>query len=675
MRWCIDRRGAHRSVQWQNTATDSAADSKVKMTKNDLRAALSGPIVPLILLLVLACLAAYASHRGKTVVTLEVASQSPGQLQVFHDGRAKFAERRSRWLDVGPVEQTVAMTVLGRGAMWLRMDPPSGTTTRFCDLQVSRLDTPARYELSRASEVSIREEAGCLHVQASLDARDPQFVIHFLGRAGNSIVSAQMWWWLALAGWGLAALMVVRLVDLLGPRMQTLLPRWMRGEGLDRQIHWIFVVIMLGFGAAYIMATPPGAVPDEEAHLAKIVRISQGVPLGDSGDRLMPNPRVMYGPFSDYLINKEAFAHDQLAAQLAEPLVCEPGSARLARGANGYSPHHYLLPTLVYLTGCKVGTSFGWFLYLSRALNLLLATALIAFGLAHARWGKWGLFLVALLPMSISQMSSISADSLVMSLSLGWLGVVSGIAGGSLSPRRAATALWGLSLAIAFLKPGTAWVLVCLLFCKPAYDAARMSFTIGLAKHLVVPWAIHLVWILAAAGDVAVAEGVDAAANLQSLTSHPAGALGTLLATVQHKSVDLARTMVGVLGWLDVPLSSWVYPLTGLLGLAALFANGPTVPRLQHYVPALALAAVLGSMVVIAVPLLISWTPADSPVILGLQGRYFTVTAAFALVWCSLRSAAPIRAILVAAILVGVLAINVDAIQRLHEAYFLIGRR
>ncbi|QOW21675.1 DUF2142 domain-containing protein [Novilysobacter avium] len=645
------------------------------MTGSDLRATLSSPVGALALLLVLACLAAYAGHRGKTVVTLGVASQSPGHLQVFHDGRANFTERHSRLHDIGPVDQTVAMALPGRGAMWLRIDPPSGTTTRLCHVQVSGVDTPAGYELSRASEVSIREEAGCLHVQAGSDAADPQFVIHFRGRSASSIAAAQRWWWLALAGWGLAGLMAVRLVHLSGPWMQAWLPGWMRGEDLDKQIHWIFVVIMLGFGAAYIVVTPPGAVPDEEAHLAKIVRISQGVPLGDSGDRPMPDPRMMYGPFSDYLINKEAFTRDQLVAQMAKPLVCEPGPARLARGANGYAPHHYLLPTLVYLAGCKADASFGWFLYLSRALNLLLATALIAFGLAHAGRGKWGLFLVALLPMSIFQMGSISADSLVMSLSLGWLGVVSGIAGGSLSPRRAAPALWGLSLAIAFLKPGTAWVLVCLLFCKPAYDAARMSFTVALAKHLALPWVIHLAWTLVAAGNVAVAKGVDAAANLESLMSHPAGALGTLLATVQHKGVDLASTMVGVLGWLDVSLSSWVYPLAGLLGLAALFANGSSVQQLQRHVLALALVAIVGSMMVIALPLLISWTPGDSPVIRGLQGRYFTVTAAFALVWCSFRSAPPIRAVLVTAILVGVMAINVDAIQRLHEAYFLIGRR
>jgi uncharacterized membrane protein len=80
-------------------------------------------------------------------------------------------------------------------------------------------------------------------------------------------------------------------------------------------------------------------------------------------------------------------------------------------------------------------------------------------------------------------------------------------------------------------------------------------------------------------------------------------------------------------------------------------------------------------MMVIALPLLISWTPGDSPVIRGLQGRYFTVTAAFALVWCSFRSPPALRAVLVMAIVLGVLAINVDAIQRLHEAYFLTGRR
>ena len=160
-----------------------------------------------------------------------------------------------------------------------------------------------------------------------------------------------------------------------------------------------------------------------------------------------------------------------------------------------------------------MGSAFGTFLYIARFLNLLLGTVLVAWGIRHAVRGKWALFLIALLPMTLFQISSVSADSLTLAASLAWLGLLSGIEARTLHPRRAAPWLLGLALGLALLKPGSAWVLLGLIFCKQAFDDAKVSFPAAVAKLILLPFVVHLAWLQHAAANAAVREGVDPIAN------------------------------------------------------------------------------------------------------------------------------------------------------------------
>lgn len=348
----------------------------------------------------------------------------------------------------------------------------------------------------------------------------------------------------------------------------------------------------------------------------------------------------MYGPFSDYLRNKKPFSFAQLRLQLRQPLACVATYAELSGGGNGYFPHQYLLPAAMYALGCASHASFA----------------------------------VALLPMSMYQMSSISADALWLALCLGWLGVVSGIASGTLHPRRAAPALWALGLSIAFLKPGSAWVLCSLLFCREAYVLSGQSFAAAVARHVALPLLLHVAWTLAMTGNAPLAAGADSAAMWRSLQANPARFPLSLLSTLLAQAGVLIQMLVGVLGWLDVPLAAWAYRLALLALLASLFADAPqSLPRRAWVVPtSLALAA--GSIALVAFPLLLFWTPLGSQLIEGLQGRYFLVTLAFVLVHCSVAGPLRLRRLLVPAVVLALLVTNVHALMRLQEAYYVIGR-
>lgn len=632
--------------------------------------------IVLLLLIGAALLAGYARTARHVEVSFSAWSEAPARLQVFHAARGSYSESGSVWLEVEPVEREYTLRIRGRSARWLRFDPPLGMATRLCAIEVGGSD---RYESASAHQLSaVAEHETCVRLVPQAAADDPQWSIRILTAGADKLERARFWHavfmvaltlWVALAG---IALYLFRRSLAEALRRFPVLPgmAW-----LDTRLPWVLAGLMLLLGGAYAVITPPGAVADEEAHMAKIVRVAHGTAFGDSGDRLLPNPRAMYGPFSDYLDNKAAFSREQLDRQLQQTLVCEPTTKALPKGANGYFPHQYLLPALLYKAGCATGASFGVFLYAARLLNLLLATALVAWGVARAGRGRWALCVVALLPMSLFQMASISADAVSISLSIAWLGLLSGIAGGTLSPARAGPGLWVLSLAIALLKPGSAWVLAALLFCWPAYTAAGRSFPAALGRYVALPWVIHVGWALLASSEAPVLAGVDPAANLSLLASEPMHFLRAVANTFLGPHLPaLAKQMVGVLGWLDVRLSPWAYWVAAVAGLAALASDRREQPDRPWWVPTGSLAVAAGSLVLLALPLYIYWSPLQFPVVQGLQGRYFLPAAAFVAVWCSLRSPAGLRSLAIAVVVCSAVAINGHALQRLYEAYYLIGR-
>lgn len=631
-----------------------------------------------LLLVVLILVVAYADSRRQVRVMFTAQGSTADRLQIFHDAEGGFSEAGSRSFELSSGEAVEGMLrVTGRDAAWLRIDPPPGATTTLCDLRIGRSGLPRQYEILLTDELSLADDHACLKLQPGQNARDPKIIVRFVGRSAQKIERAGTWqtvFYTTLSVLLVSLWWIYRLYRRLREWLSEI-PVFPGFRTLDRNAHWACAALMLLLGTAYVFNTPPGAVADEEAHLAKVIRLSEGIPFGGSGSQPLPDTREMYGPFRGYSNKKSAFAGEELAAQLNKKLACAATSATLPRGADGYFPHQYLLPGMAFKASCATGASFGFFLYSARMLNLLLSIALVALALRHAVRGKWALFTIALLPMSLFQMGSLSADSLTVSLSIAWLGLMSGIAGYKVIPTRILPILWALSLAIALLKPGAAWILICLLFCKPAFDKAGYSFGAAMLKFVALPWLIHAAWTLFAAKGAGALAGVDAVANARSLSAEPSIFTHAWFNTFfSDRVLSLGKMLVGVLGWLDVYLSPWAYPAGGFALLATLWTNEDSMPRMRHWVPALALVLAVGSLAMIALPLFIYWSPMGLGFIQGLQGRYFITTVAFALVWCSFRSVPSIRASLVSVILILIILINLDALHVLHRAYFVVGR-
>lgn len=622
----------------------------------------------------------FANGQAKSRLEFSVQSSVTGQMQVFYDANGHFNESMSRrYMLVAGQQQRITLKKTGPYMAHVRIDPPSGGAVSLCGPRLSSAGQDHGYVVVGTQQVEQAGAGECLLLSSTADAPDPQVIL--AGDAGLEASMPALEHWDRLYQWGLYVCLVILTVVLFSLRWLLLAPirhfprlGWL--ERLDGQAHWICVVLMLVFGSIYALRTPPGAVPDEGAHLAKIAKIYEGAPFGGNKGDLFPEVALMYGTFSKYLDNKQPLSRERMDRQLELPVICTPTTPEMARGADPYFPHQYALSTAAFASACAAGSSFGTFLYSARLLNLLLATLLVGIGVAFGGRARWALAFIALLPMSMFQVASLSADSLVIGLSIAWIGLTAGLAGGQVQLRRVVPLLWVLAISIGLLKPGAAWILGSLLFCHGAFKHAGMSFVRGLACFLVLPWVLHLGLIASVDSDNIVRAGVDPQANLQLLKSDPVVFLRLVGNTFfgdygQH----LYRMMVGILGWIDVPLSEWAYSLASVALLAGLFLGSD---RTDHFpwrwaAPA-SLAMAAGSAVLISLPLYVRWTSLDAPIVQGLQGRYFLPTLAFVWAGVAMRSPDLVRVLLLGLVMGSAVALNIDAFERLHQAYFVLGR-
>lgn len=626
-----------------------------------------------LLLLICSVVIACASWmQTRSTVKFEVRAQAPVQLQLFYSEKGDFSESNStRIIAVPATGGQVSLSIPASQAAYLRLDPSAGEKPfEVCNLKQSGSDPPG-YRQGSTNQLSWVSRAACTRLSASPGSTDP-FIVMIADGSASSMTESRRWRWISRLSSIFSVLVLAGLAWRLDQAGTPLSRRCERlFLALSTRAHWLAFVIMVMMGSLIAHALPPNGVPDEIAHLSKVAKVNSGVLLSDSGAVPVVDVFEMYANMNDVrepaVINPEA-----LSTALSKPLACKRAVRSLPTMADSYAPHLYAVPAMVLSASCAMDASFGSFMTLSRIVNLLFAAALIAIGIRFASLGKWSLVAVGLLPMTLTQIASLSADSLTLSLSLCFIGLVSGIAGGRLSPSKVKYWLPVLALMLAFAKPGSAWILIAILFCRRAYVAESRSFILAVVTVLIVPWLVHAAWVIASSSGARPLAGVDPQANLELLRSDP-----LLVASMVYNTffgphgAFIYKSTLGLLGWLDVPLSNWAYLLGGIALFSSMFTNdhGSAISLPSK---SLAVAAAAGSMAMLCLPLYLFWTHPSSGVVMGLQGRYFLPTLAFFLVWMAVRARPVLRMAMLSAILVMPL-MTLDAVRHINDRYYLVG--
>ncbi|MDP9003210.1 MAG: DUF2142 domain-containing protein [Verrucomicrobiota bacterium] len=392
---------------------------------------------------------------------------------------------------------------------------------------------------------------------------------------------------------------------------------------------WFFLFYVLA-GIPYLVLTGPFRSPDERNHFLRSYEISElrSHPFRPSGGFVGDNLPSSLSRLSEALDDHSENHIRPAQIALARSLRLDPQKREFAECPMVlYSPVAYLASSVSIAIGRMFGAGPLALVYFARAGNLLVVAWLISLALAHAGFARPAALIVALFPMTLAQVASVSADAMTYGISFLWVALVLELAVGSkveLSRKRIFL-LIGLALVLSGLRPPypLLGLLVFLipLRCFGGKFAILVCSAVALASLLPsVLWNVSVAELYV---KPAVEQNIDPQTQLQWVAKHPGVFWHRVKQDFYRNWFEYWDELVGRLGWLNIRLPFWIV-LGFAVALVACTGIGSRAPPSLVWWQRCALGlTILVGIVAIEFSQYLSFNPIRSAFILGIQGRYF----------------------------------------------------
>ncbi|HEY2584160.1 MAG TPA: DUF2142 domain-containing protein [Tepidisphaeraceae bacterium] len=396
---------------------------------------------------------------------------------------------------------------------------------------------------------------------------------------------------------------------------------------------FVWVALLLGIPLAAV--TAPFQAPDEPQHFLRAYQISEGgllpIHIGPRGGAVLPVSLVDVPDRFQHLrfhTERKTSGRD-IRAAMGVPL--EPANRAFIPFVTAiYSPVGYVPQAIAIGIGRRFDLPPLALMYLARWANLLAWVAMGYVALRITPVCARPLFLLLLMPMSLFQAASMSADATTNGLAVLFAAAVMRIALSREERTVGALAWAGLTLisaALTLTKFAYLPISALALLIPAERFAGRSRRTIALALFFAANLAVILLWAPQTGGlDAVLREDGDANARAQVayLRSHPTAAIRIATGEILADSWRMVRSCVGSrLGSKDVKL--WggfidVYLVAMLL--ACWSPDEELSPPATGKLLLLILIPVAISIAGIALLNYLYWTPVGAGHIDGMQGRY-----------------------------------------------------
>jgi uncharacterized membrane protein len=406
----------------------------------------------------------------------------------------------------------------------------------------------------------------------------------------------------------------------------------------DAMAHRIAIAfVFYGLLAVVFLAInmPPFQNPDELAHLLRAAQLADGALVGTRIKVTGPDGRqylqgggqsdrallTAYAPFSPLIGQPGVKATRQdWAPQVHWSDVRIQGAFP---NTAIYPPFFYIPSALGVLAGRMTRATVVQSLTVARLLTGVTAVAVGAVAIACAGGGAIWIFAIMTLPMSLALLASPAADALLLAFSALAAALMVRLLWRPALPNRGILAWLALALGLVAMARPPYGSLILLLFAL-GQVTWRLRIVAAVAVVLcILSWSgITAITTLSNPGVVVHA---DPAQQIRSLWADPLQILPLAGATLKLYWHGYLIGFVGQLGWLDTELPS-PYRRAALLMLAvaaiaaALGFKGQPVRAASRLL--VAGAILIGAAGVFLIEYL-TWTVPGSPVIEGVQGRYF----------------------------------------------------
>lgn len=393
----------------------------------------------------------------------------------------------------------------------------------------------------------------------------------------------------------------------------------------------VFAVLAIVFGLTLAIVNAPFQAPDEGAHFMRAYHVSQGNLMtsrrGDSVGGWIPKSVANAPARYEYLIGHPELRlkFEQLTTDLTVSLDQENKAFFDFFTMALYAPIVYFPQAVGIIMARGCGLSPLQMMYIGRISTLLCWIAVLFVAIRIVPLFKWAFVLLALMPRSLFQASSLSADGPTNALSM------------------LLTALMLRAIFTKQLNLGT-WEALFILLTSVLLSMAKQVYLPLVGLVLLIPegrfngWRNKIIFCGIVLGAAVLASGLwsmairdfyrpwkeaNAPEQMSLLMARPwifpVIAVKSFLVTWK----SLAFSLVGVLGFLDVWLPKWIYytyPI--LLVTAAVFDS--TCKKTLGWLPrGWILLICMCIFLLFELSMYLIWTRPGAPLVEGVHGRYF----------------------------------------------------
>lgn len=397
------------------------------------------------------------------------------------------------------------------------------------------------------------------------------------------------------------------------------------------------------FGLAFALIIPPLQTPDEYTHFLRAYQTSElkipnqidqeGVKgstlprsIAETGHELVPG-----GLMGDRNV-KYDIGHVK-AALLDLPLNKGDESFYRTASSPAYNPLVYIPHAATVGVLKVVEAPVVMAIYALRIMNLALWVGLIFLAIKIFPYKKWAVAILALLPMAVAQSVSSGVDVLLLGSAVLLLAVILHLRESKIKiTYRHIAAIILLGSILVFCKTNSIVLLLLILLLKNnQFKNAKIAIFAKLFM-LIIPVLMYVIWIVISKDITASAEnlnmrGQDTGDQVRYLLANPLWFLIVCFNMIFFNYSDtIFQSIVGVFGAYDTPLPVLFVILGYCLITFVLFTNSSREREVRKLDPKTTLFVAMVSvayMVSIGLAMYVYATPVASPLISGIQGRYY----------------------------------------------------
>lgn len=442
----------------------------------------------------------------------------------------------------------------------------------------------------------------------------------------------------------------------------------------------LFLWFALPLYAAYALLTPPFQTPDEHQHLFRAWQLASFDLIGErrgesSGGMLPPGlPRAAAAELRDISPHADRTVRPQpVADRLARSTPVDsdaPTQFVNFFGSVLYPPAGYVPQIVAIWIGEALALSVEHILRLGRLLNGALAIGLLYAAIRLIPIGRLALFFVALMPMTAASAASLGQDGLI----IGGVGLLTALGlramlDGRWRTRELASA--AVLTAVVTLAKMTYLPMAAIAALPVPGGKSAWRWLLPPVLVMVASAALLLLW-LATVTPLVVSMRADvpaAGARIAAILQNPAEFAPILWTTFVSRLGLLVGTLFRF-GWLTVgPVIGALVATYAALGIV-LITGDSYAHRLTRGARLWLIVVAVSVVILIALAMYLTFTPAGSPHVEGLQARYFLPIAPALLIGASRVRKSRTRWPEVSVILL-MAAANLAALHAIARAFYL----